>query len=222
MMNAAQPVKTIKHFRFSKLETTSDDSKLAQLKEDSERVRGIGEILVKVYRTFNVVKQQARTSYQRDFGTRLSTSVHEKALKGEAKSHSISCGDETTVKIKSWQYSSDYLDGKQFPLAVFRFCYRSKEALKQLLILERTPEPESLSPEPSFMHALDPDQQREATTYMKRLKNSQQTGVTIKRERNSNGNEIAGTRKRARKSGAKIIIDLTNDSDDDEVQALER
>jgi hypothetical protein len=95
----------------------------------------------------------------------------------------------------------------------------TKEALKQLLILERTPEPDTLSPEPSFLQALDPEQRREAERYIEQLRSSQTgSGAAIKRERDENGNEIAGpSKKKARKSGDKIMIDLTNDSNDDQV-----
>jgi len=114
-------------------------------------------------------------------------------------------------------WHAEYLDGREFPIAIYRFQYRSDEALKQLRILERTPEPDSLSPEPSFLQALDSEQRREAERYMGQLRNSRQgSRIAIKRERDENGNAIAGPSKRARKSGETIMIDLT-DSDDDQV-----
>jgi hypothetical protein len=62
---------------------------LADLVDDTQRVKGIGEIIVKVFRKGETVKQSYGPSpgSTRDGGM---SEVHEKALKGEAKSHSVS------------------------------------------------------------------------------------------------------------------------------------
>lgn len=90
------------------------------------------------------------------------------------------------------------------PIAIFRFKYRSKEALKDLLILERTPEPEpEPTPEPAFLQALDPNRRREAEQCIGQLK------AGVKRERDTDGVVITGS-KRVR-SGERVINDLTDD-----------
>ncbi|KAF7863811.1 hypothetical protein EAF04_006776 [Stromatinia cepivora] len=71
--------------------------------------------------------------------------VHEKALKGQAMSHGTTLGVPQAV-MKGEKYHSQYLDGRDYPIAIYRFKYRSKKSLQSLLILERTPEP---SPFPS-------------------------------------------------------------------------
>lgn len=82
------------------------------------------------------------------------------------------------------------------------------EALKQLLILERTPEPEPVSPaqELSFLGALEPEQRQELEAYVAKMQN-----ISVKREREENGHDGTEAGKRARKQGEKIIIDLTLD-----------
>ncbi|TGO24901.1 hypothetical protein BPAE_0092g00200 [Botrytis paeoniae] len=57
-------------FKFSDIITSTDDSKLASIREGATRLSVIGEIVVKVYRRGE------------------KTSVHEKAFKGQAMSHS--------------------------------------------------------------------------------------------------------------------------------------
>jgi hypothetical protein len=134
-----------------------DDSKLAQLEEDTELVRGVGEIVVSVHRkTESVKKEHARddvkTEHKSESSPTLPNSrsagkadkrhynnrpdikplptVHKKALKGSAKSHTTSYGAERVTKIanlRDWSYGpSKYLDGRNYPMAIFRFKYCSE------------------------------------------------------------------------------------------------
>lgn len=72
----------------------------------------------------------------------------------------------SAVERPIWSHAR-YIDGKDYPLAVFKFKYRSKDALKALLVIERTPEPE-----PERAHGLatryddlTEEQQRELDAY---------------------------------------------------------
>lgn len=140
---------TLQPFQFSKLET--DESKLANVDEDTELVKGVGEIVVSVYRKSESVKiEHARDDVKTEDDKSKSKPakkphrshnsngpemkplppVHEKALKGSAKSHTTSYGPEKVTKIteqRNWSYSpSKYLDGRNCPMAIFRFKYRSE------------------------------------------------------------------------------------------------
>jgi hypothetical protein len=67
-----------------------DDDKLANVREDMKRIQDVGEIIVKVYKG-GETKDITRTATARKFDLRgVGDKVHEKALKGEAKSHSAS------------------------------------------------------------------------------------------------------------------------------------
>jgi hypothetical protein len=77
------------------------------------------------------------------------------------------------------------------------------DALKQLLIIERTPEPDAANS--SALDDLNPEQRREAERYIKQLK----MGRGIKRERD---NEGSASRKKVRKPEEEIMmVDLTGD-----------
>jgi len=67
----------------------TEDSKLADLAEDTQRVKGIGEIVIKVFRKREPVRKPYANSQSSARGDDMEA-VHEKALKGEAKSHSVS------------------------------------------------------------------------------------------------------------------------------------
>ncbi|KAJ8066197.1 hypothetical protein OCU04_005283 [Sclerotinia nivalis] len=193
----------VKPFIFSNIITSVDDSKLASIKEDSDRLSVVGEIMVKVYRK-----------------------MHEKALKGQAMSHGTTLGVPQAV-MKKKRYTSRYLDGEDYPIAIYRFKYRSKRSLQSLLILERTPE---LSPFPSpspipngasgasgsfNLDSLDATQKAKLQEFLGNLMGTgtQSNGERkIKREREEGGSGPKAS-KRSRK-GKRVEIDLTGDDSD--------
>lgn len=75
----------LKRFKFAKIEATSDDYKLADVHEDIKRMDQVGEITVHVYRAGVATADPDHVS--RDLGGEVVSEVHEKALKGQAKSH---------------------------------------------------------------------------------------------------------------------------------------
>jgi hypothetical protein len=67
-----------------------DDSRLDQVKHDEERIATIGEITVQVFRKSE--PQRSTTISRKPVSLSIDnlSEVHEKALKGEAKSHAVS------------------------------------------------------------------------------------------------------------------------------------
>jgi hypothetical protein len=66
----------------------TDDSKLAQVKKDAERMKAVGEIVIQLFRTSTPVKKSFGANAELE--NNVTSPVHEKALKGDAKSHSTS------------------------------------------------------------------------------------------------------------------------------------
>jgi hypothetical protein len=97
----------LQKFKFSKIDTSKlllthcdniklltfpamDDDKLATVQEDMKRIQEVGEIIVKVYKG-GEIKDTTRTSTTNNIDLHsVGDKVHEKALKGDPKSHSAS------------------------------------------------------------------------------------------------------------------------------------
>jgi hypothetical protein len=65
-----------------------DDEKLKDVKEDLKVIRKIGEIEIKVFRTSEGTSVEAKPATS--LASSMPAKVHEKALKGDTKSHGIS------------------------------------------------------------------------------------------------------------------------------------
>ncbi|TGO80940.1 hypothetical protein BPOR_1500g00010 [Botrytis porri] len=205
--------------KFSNITTSTDDSKLASIKEDAIRLSVVGEIVVKFYRRGKGTLSQKQSHNRGTFKQLVagsSTSVQEKALKGQATSHSTTLGASQAIK-SSVLWEMNYPDGYGNPVAIYRFKYRSRvaESLKSLLILERTPEP-SPSPSPvpisngaSGLFDLD---KLDATQKAKLQEAQSNEEKNIKREREETGMDSKA--KKRSKRGERIEIDLTGDGSD--------
>jgi len=208
----------LKKFKFAKIETTSDDARVGDLKNDTERMGKVGEILVKIYRGDKGEPSQNKLTSFDPLGDG-SGEVHEKALKGQAKSHSVLLGPADEMVKTPLYHTTKRIDGDGFPIAIFKFKYRSREALKSLLIIERTPEP-SVTPEPDEpinVDELSASQKAKLDKFLKGLtgKNVSRPDRSVKREHdNGEGSSSGQERKRSRVSGQKIEIDLTGDDSD--------
>ncbi|TGO36563.1 hypothetical protein BHYA_0121g00240 [Botrytis hyacinthi] len=213
-------------FKFSDIITSTDDSKLASIRVDAARMSVVGEIVVTVHRRGkrSLAEKQLRIlDAFKKLAANSSASVHEKALKGQAMSHSTTLGTPQTTRASTmWKMS--YSDGEYYPIAVYRFKYRSQESLKSLLILERTPEPSpSPSPAPisngasgSFdLENLDATQKAKLQEFLGNLlgNGSQSNGERkIKREREETDVD-SKTNKRSKRN-ERVEIDLTGDDSD--------
>ncbi|KUJ09409.1 uncharacterized protein LY89DRAFT_724405 [Mollisia scopiformis] len=204
--------KMFKTFCFSAVKTTLDDDAYKRVDKDINLMAKVGSIAVTLWRGGDAV----RVSRKKDWSAKLRTSdVHEKALKGEPKYHGVSLGDAKPVAFKNTILRTAKLD--ETPLASFTFKYRSegksRVALKELLVIERTPEPEEPSPAPAeavSFEDLDADQKRKVEEFMRNLKSGSSQAPGIKREFKTEDGPSSQP-KRPRRLGEKVTIDLTDD-----------
>ncbi|KAH8800992.1 hypothetical protein F5882DRAFT_457358 [Hyaloscypha sp. PMI_1271] len=219
---------SIKHFQFAEIKTTENNSKLSTVKDDAIRINGVGEISVWVFRKSKGFRTGMINNLS--FESNLEGEIHEKALKGQSKSHRTSLGTAQPAQpLKTW--ITEFLDGEDYPVGIFRFKYRSREALKSLLIIERSPEPEqeqaganTPGPTPTVNNdGLDADMRRKVEEFKKSLleakgasklkaEDSNQTQTArVKRENTDEGQG----RKVNKKPKYKTTIDLTEDDDEE-------
>ncbi|KAE9368742.1 hypothetical protein N431DRAFT_494137 [Stipitochalara longipes BDJ] len=207
----------LRKFRFEKIGTTMDDVKLADVKQDMERIEEIGEIIVKIFRGGPAEATEETNTNILNLRS-MNGPVHEKALKGDAKSHNAALGPATQLVPKSY-VNSKKLDGIDYPIAIFKFKYRSRDALKSLLIIERSPSPEAeeepVPEQPALsLDNLNPTQKARLEQFLRELVNGGDSrrntpNRTIKRERDENEGSEASRKKR--RSGPPVTIDLTDD-----------
>ncbi|KAF7960662.1 hypothetical protein EAE96_000336 [Botrytis aclada] len=210
---------TMQSYRFSELDISNDEARLSSLSKDKAEAEKVGTIEVKIWRA-SASKPSTYMNYEPQASS-SSSKFHEKALKGQAKSHSVSFSPGTTTSAQNF-VNVTKLDGEDYPIAIFEFKYRSNESLKQLLIIERTPEPED-SPLP--VPAPDIDLNHLTAAQKERLKAFlRNEGIAasrasntperkVKRERDNDGSSSNQTRRK--KSRTTEVVDLTADSDED-------
>ncbi|RYP24432.1 hypothetical protein DL767_008602 [Monosporascus sp. MG133] len=122
--------------KFSPISTV-DDSGRERVIEDSRVAKKLGLIEVEVYRsTYSGTREPEASSVTAPHSYVLA----EKSLKGKAISHGVSytLGRITQAKSRPRVMFRDFEEDGG-PIAVFRFQYRSKESLKQELIIPRSP-----------------------------------------------------------------------------------
>ncbi|KAF2025119.1 hypothetical protein EK21DRAFT_93521 [Setomelanomma holmii] len=107
--------------------------------------------------------------------------VTEKTIKANALSHQAILGDvEPTEEVE--YYDADYADGGK-AFATIHFCYRSLAALKDLHIVERTPEPFDLvDGDNETLRQLNMEQ---LEAIVRRFREQEETRLRLKRERSS-------------------------------------
>ncbi|TEY58715.1 hypothetical protein BOTCAL_0202g00180 [Botryotinia calthae] len=205
------------NYRFSELDISSDEARLSSLSNDKAKAEKVGTIEIKIWResvsTPSTPMEHEHRAIPRKF--------HEKALKGQAKSHSVSYSPETIIPAQNYAHVTK-LDGEDYPIAIYKFKYRSKESLKQLLIIERTPEPEdSPTPGPApdiNLDTLSAAQKERLKAFLRnegiavgRASNTRER--RIKRERD-NG-EGSSNQERRKRSRTTEVVDLTASSDEE-------
>ncbi|ATZ50290.1 hypothetical protein BCIN_05g06580 [Botrytis cinerea B05.10] len=205
------------HYRFSELDISSDEARLSSLSKDKVKAEKVGTIEIKIWRG-----SESTPSRPSEYEYRaIPGKFHEKALKGQAKSHSVSYSPETIIPAQNYVQLTK-LDGEDYPIAIYKFKYRSKESLKQLLIIERTPEPEeSPTPDPApdiNLVSLSAAQKERLKAFLRnegiamgRASNTPER--KIKRERD-NG-EGSSNQERRKRSRTTEIVDLTASSDEE-------
>ncbi|TGO80941.1 hypothetical protein BPOR_1500g00020 [Botrytis porri] len=208
---------TLQRYRFSELRISSEEGRLSSLKKDKVEAEKVGAIEIRIWRASKTVPVQPvhpQTVHS------SSNTFHEKALKGQAKSHNVSYSPETTIPAPRYVNAIN-LDGEDYPIAIYKFKYRSKECLKQLMIIERTPEPEDSptpGPEPDIdLDNLTAGQKERLKAFLRnegiaagRASNTPER--KIKRERD---NGEGSSNQARRKKCTTVVVDLTADSDED-------
>ncbi|KAF1928526.1 uncharacterized protein M421DRAFT_4995 [Didymella exigua CBS 183.55] len=103
-------------------------------------LKGMGEITVKAWFVKNL---QTLTTVDHSLSNRLKEvgKIPEKALKGCMLSHQTSLRAPQVSGNAASQASREFLDPEREPFATYTFKYRSRDVLKSLLIIPRTPSP---------------------------------------------------------------------------------
>ncbi|KAI1428551.1 hypothetical protein F5Y12DRAFT_711187 [Xylaria sp. FL1777] len=135
--------RTMKFSAISTVESRSSEG----IKKDIEAVKNIGCIQISFERHI-VVKKGVKVAPTACIGT-SALEVSEKALKHNFVSHSISLNKKETA-VHFTKIHTRMLLTDNGPFAVFRFIYRSKERLRNMLIIPRSPEPEPAVPTASL------------------------------------------------------------------------
>ncbi|KAI1337726.1 hypothetical protein F5Y15DRAFT_142580 [Xylariaceae sp. FL0016] len=132
----------LRKVRFSSVATV-DDSQKDRVKKDIKTAEKLGtiEVLVtRVIRTGTAPRSKTKgTCHEKSGGIELA----EKSLKGKAISHGASFSKGKRTYTSKHTALVERLREDNGPIAVFRFHYRSRDALKSELIIPRSP---SLSP----------------------------------------------------------------------------
>lgn len=165
--NAMTGLWTLSKFKFAAVKTI-DDAPKERVEKDLKTAKDLGTIEVKFTRA--IEHGPGYHNYSDDVQSR-SFELAEKSLKGKAVSHGTSYGNTETVRTPR------YVDARNIPedngpILVFRFMYRSKDALRRELIIPRSP-----SHSPAFENLTPAERDRLARERLNELR-----GKKIKRE----------------------------------------
>ncbi|KFY72116.1 hypothetical protein V499_07733 [Pseudogymnoascus sp. VKM F-103] len=136
MVNNEPGRETISAFMFTTVEIVEVADK-AKIDEDVKAAAKLGEITVEVFR----VEILEYIDPHKNVVDKIASEISEKAIKGRALSHGTTFGVAKTASPYRIRRNT-FLDGKDKPLARFVFRYRSREALRTLLIIPRSPSPD--------------------------------------------------------------------------------
>ncbi|KAI2613313.1 hypothetical protein GGR54DRAFT_643109 [Hypoxylon sp. NC1633] len=121
--------------------STVDDAGNDRVKRDIAAAKGLGVIEVRVDRVITHGRHSRSPHRPRD---RANLELSEKALKGKAISHRVSFSSSRITQCPETSIRWSSYNGDEGPMAIFRFHYRSRDALKREMIIPRTPSPEPL------------------------------------------------------------------------------
>ncbi|KAK0247167.1 hypothetical protein LTS09_017689 [Friedmanniomyces endolithicus] len=171
----SQSSASVRRYRFAALGIASEGPKAAH---ETSQLKNLGSIVVTIHQMHMTGAGKAKRS-SKDLSTH--GVVSEKALKGQALSHSIdftapaASGTVHFFKVKRVQ-------GLPNPYATVIFRYRSIEALKSMLIIPRTPTPPPL--QEREYDSIDRQDVLELQRQLKAMKEKHKLrNVKVKRER---------------------------------------
>ncbi|KAI1654261.1 hypothetical protein F4813DRAFT_210382 [Daldinia decipiens] len=124
-------------FQFSAVDVV-DDAKKDRIEDDTKIAKHLGMIQVRIYRCIYLGH---RASSFRKPTTSNKLELAEKSLKGKAISHGTSFLSSGKGVPAPTSCNISYLDGRDKPIATFRFHYRSRDALKREMVIPRSPSP---------------------------------------------------------------------------------
>ncbi|KAJ8066199.1 hypothetical protein OCU04_005284 [Sclerotinia nivalis] len=119
---------TLRKFRFSKLDISNEESRLSSLNKDKAEAEKIGTIEVRIWRA-SAETPVAPRPHPHQQKTSSNNKFHEKALKGQAKSHNVSYSTEIPIPTTK-EVQVTKIDGNDYPVAIYKFKYRSKGAMQ--------------------------------------------------------------------------------------------
>ncbi|KAG9190577.1 hypothetical protein G6011_08665 [Alternaria panax] len=162
-------------YRFSPLDITECSEE--PISEDLQnKLQPIGIITCELY-FLNNAKRNLNASFEHKELEKLDA-INEKAIKGESLSHQAVLGEmEPTDRIE--YYDADYADGGR-SFATFHFYYRSLAALKDLHVIERTPDSvEFLDSDDMLLGQLNREQ---LEAVIRRFREQEEASIRVKRE----------------------------------------
>lgn len=180
--------------------TTVDDRSKDRIKDDMKVAENLGTIVVKVYRSFN---EGACVPKHDDFEVAgvAGYELTEKSLKGKAISHGTSFSAPETI------HAPRYVNAKRLdkePIAIFRFHYRSRHALKLEMVIPRTP-----SPNPDIARLSRAELERLA---QERLEQLRERKPIVKQELKRKASEVVDlSGDNPRPARSPVFVDLTDD-----------
>ncbi|KAI1646949.1 uncharacterized protein F4817DRAFT_120038 [Daldinia loculata] len=183
----------LQKFQFSAIDVV-DDAKKDRIQDDIKIAKHLGMIQVRVYRC--IYLGDSTPSLGKPI-TSDKLELAEKSLKGKAISHGTSFSSSGDRVSAPRSCSVSYVDGRDKPIAVFRFHYRSRDALKREMVIPRSPSP---SPGPKREVA------RMSRAELERLAGER----LVQLQRNGN---IKEERKPTLKREFKEVIDLSDETE---------
>ncbi|KAI8934333.1 hypothetical protein NX059_009069 [Plenodomus lindquistii] len=161
----------VRRFRFVDVEIGGDEVPKLD-KESTQRLKNVGTISLKYYwgvagKDDEPINRRTPSQWERKV-------IPEKALKGSTLSHQASVGPREQTKPRL--YCSFQRHSRE-PFATFTFRYRSRAALKSLLIIPRSPSPVPL--EERDVETLTAEESRQL---IRRLRQRDRSAVRVKKE----------------------------------------
>ncbi|KAI0837300.1 hypothetical protein F5Y06DRAFT_304721 [Hypoxylon sp. FL0890] len=172
-------------FKFTSI-TTVEEADKNQFKNDLRRLEQIGTIEVKFYRV--IESGGEGEDFRPPNTTPIDLEVAETALKGKAISHGTGFSAPSQVRRAPRYVGSTSLPEDNGPIAIFRFLYRSQEALIQEGIIPRPPKKRDtknatpaalvgLTEEEIQALAMERLQEKQATSSLKRKREKKEEDV---------------------------------------------
>ncbi|KAK6199637.1 Peptidyl-prolyl cis-trans isomerase cyp10 [Pestalotiopsis sp. IQ-011] len=204
----------IQRLQFATIKTV-DDAKKERVKNDTKDTKDLGLIEVEVRRG---ISHGSVSDEPQQLDNREKFEFAEKSLKGKAISHGVTLRSTMSSSKPSFV---DFEDLDDLPLAVFRFMYRSRDALKREMIIPRTPTP----PPPSFTALSEEELRRLARERFEQLRDTpikNERARPIKREfgeiQDLTGDGVPKKQRKGKQTridGKKVtLIELSDDEED--------